>query len=59
MPAAMFRLPLLAHKIVVHFSRLCRIIQRLFVMGGTSAHLSASQLMSPLGHLHPLASCLN
>ena|ERR1035437_3965831 len=48
-----------AHKIVVHSSRLRYIIHRLFVMGGTSAYLSASQPVSPPGYLYPPASCLN
>jgi hypothetical protein len=48
--------PFRPHKIAVHSSRLGRIIQRLFVMGGTSAYLSASQPVSPPGHLHPPAA---
>jgi hypothetical protein len=40
----------------VHLSKSCRIIQRLFVMGGTSAYLSACQPASPPGHHHPAAA---
>ena len=40
----------------MHLSGLCRIIYRLFVMGGASAYLSASKPVSPPGHLRPHAA---
>ena len=40
-PSAFPPAPSRFHRIVVHPSTLCRIMQRLFVMGGTRAHLSA------------------
>jgi hypothetical protein len=44
------------HKIVVHPSRLRRIIQRLFVMGGTIAQSPAGRQASPPGRRgHPRA----
>jgi hypothetical protein len=43
------------HKIVVHPSRLCRIIQPLFVMGGTSAQLPTGRQASPSGPRYPPA----